>query len=143
MSKNSGKESWKAIPCYKVTAVQDFAVESADVVYVLDTATGQGVSKTTNAGASWGSTKEPTKTIDGYMITLAPNGDVLVGDSLGYVAFSKDGGSTFERTGDFGTGNAQVVADVGETHDLDALFSQAVSEHLGNLGFREVVDGAH
>jgi len=113
VSKNSGMETWKAIPCYKVTAIQDFAVESADVVYALDTATGQGASKTVNAGASWGTTKEPTKTIDGYMITLAPNGDVLIGDTAGYVAFSKDGGSSFERTKDFGTGNAIVVADDG------------------------------
>jgi hypothetical protein len=111
VSKNSGEETWKPVPCYKVTWVQDMAVESADVAYVLDTATGQGVSKTTNAGASWGATKEPIKSIDGYMISLAPNGDILVGDTAGYVAFSKDGGSTFERTKDFGTGNAIVVAD--------------------------------
>jgi len=31
------------------------------------------------------------------MITLAPNGDVLVGGT-GYVAFSKDAGATFSRT---------------------------------------------
>ena len=111
VSKNSGMETWKHVPCYKVTAVQDLVAESADVVYALDTATGQGVSKTTNAGASWGTTQEPTESIDGYMITLAPNGDILVGDINGYVAFSKDGGSTFERTKDFGTGNAIVVAD--------------------------------
>jgi len=110
-SKDSGMETWKHVPCYKVTAVQDFVLESADVVYALDTAAGSGVSKTTNAGASWGDTKEPTESIDGYMVTLAPNGDILVGDINGYVAFSKDGGSTFDRTKDFGSGNAIVVAD--------------------------------
>ncbi|MFC1932909.1 hypothetical protein ACFLXU_04695 [Chloroflexota bacterium] len=111
MSKNSGMETWKLVRCYPVTAIQDFAVESADVVYAIDTAAGQGASKTINSGSSWGSTKEPTKSIDGYMVTIAPNGDILIGDTAGYVAFSKDGGSTFERTKDFGTGNAIVVAD--------------------------------
>jgi len=112
VSKNGGMESWKTIDNSKVTGVQDFAVESTDVVYVLDTAAGSGVSKTTNAGASYGTTKEPTQGINGYMLHLASNGDVLVGGSDGYISYSKDGGSTFERTIDLGTGNAVVTTDV-------------------------------
>jgi len=107
VSKNSGKESWKAIPCYKVTAVQDFAVESADVVYAIDTA---GASKTTNAGASW-ALKKTWSTTSGYTITLAPNNDVLVGGSAGYISFSQDGGATFSTTTKTATGNVYVMAD--------------------------------
>jgi hypothetical protein len=47
------------------------------------------------------------------MITVAPNGDVLVGDTNGYVAYSKDAGATYTMTKDFGTGNAIVVPDDG------------------------------
>jgi hypothetical protein len=113
MSKNSGLETWKNIPAYKLAAVQDFAVESADVVYAMDTA---GVSKTTNAGASWG-TKKTWVTVSGNMMSLAPNGDILVGGDSGYIAFSKDGGSTFEVTTRVVTpsatvnGTVQVIAD--------------------------------
>ncbi|MFC1992112.1 WD40/YVTN/BNR-like repeat-containing protein, partial [Chloroflexota bacterium] len=109
---NSGLESWKSIPNSKVTAIQDFVVADAETVYVLDSAAGQGVSKTTNSGASWGETKEPTKSAGTpHMITLAPNGDILYGGTGGRVAYSKDGGATFERVGvDFGDTNAIVVA---------------------------------
>jgi hypothetical protein len=52
--------------------------------------------------------------VNGYMITLAPDGDVLVGGSDGKVAFSTDGGSSFTSTektvGDV-SGNVIVVAD--------------------------------
>jgi hypothetical protein len=113
VSTNAGKESWKYVPCYKLTAsgnLLDFVVEDEDTAYALDAA---GVSKTTNSGASWGS-KKPMDGVGGYMITLAPNGDVLVGGSDGKVAFSTDGGSTFtstEKTVGNASGNVIVVAD--------------------------------
>jgi hypothetical protein len=44
------------------------------------------------------------------MIALAPNGDIFVGDNNGYVAYSTDGGSNFERTKDFGSGGPAIVA---------------------------------
>jgi len=102
VSKNSGMESWKSIPNSKVTDVQDFVVADADTVYALDSAAGQGVSKSTNAGASWGSTKEPIESVTPYSIALAPNGDIFYGGTGGRVAFSKDGGATFSRMVDFG-----------------------------------------
>jgi hypothetical protein len=87
----------------------DLAVESTEVAYAIDAG---GCSKTSNAGASWGS-KKPLN-IAGYMMTLAPNGDILIGGSDGYVAFSTDGGSSFTATekmvGDV-AGNVIVVAD--------------------------------
>jgi hypothetical protein len=96
VSKNSGEMSWKHVPCRKLNnLIQDFVVESADVVYAIDT---NSCSKTINAGSSWGT----AETLDlsagtGFMITLAPNNDILVGSSNGYVSFSKDGGDTFTK----------------------------------------------
>jgi hypothetical protein len=126
VSKDSGKVLWKDASCYKVTTVQDMAVDSADVVYVIDTA---GCSKTTNAGSSWG-TKKHLDGVVGNMIALAPNGDVLVGGQHGYVAYSQDGGSTFtkiiKQIGDT-DGNVQVVADsnYGENNTIYAtVFGQ-------------------
>ena len=112
MSRGSGKVSWKYVPCYKLTAtgaLKDFVVEDEDVAYALDA---NGVSKTTNSGASWG-TRKPMDGISGYMITLAPNGDILVGGSDGKVAWSTDGGSTFTASQDMVggvSGNVHVVA---------------------------------
>ncbi|MFC1953817.1 WD40/YVTN/BNR-like repeat-containing protein, partial [Chloroflexota bacterium] len=118
VSKNSGLESWKSIPNSKIAgSIQDFAVADADTVYALDDTTGQGVSKTTNAGASWGETKEPTdKTVlDSYMLYLAPGGDIYYGDSAGYICYSRDGGATFTRGSDYGTTGTgygpQITAD--------------------------------
>jgi len=114
VSMNSGMETWKSVPCYKVsssTGLKDMAVESAEVVYVLDTAAGSGVSKSTNSGASWGNTAEPTKSITGNMLVIAPNGDIIYGGTGGYVAYSTDGGSTFTRTGQIGSGNVWVQPD--------------------------------
>ncbi|MFC2041857.1 hypothetical protein ACFLTY_06045, partial [Chloroflexota bacterium] len=111
VSKNSGEMSWKHVPCRKLSDVNDFAVESADVVYAIDDS---ACSKTINAGSSWGT--EETLDLDtgnGFMITLAPNGDILVGSDNGYVTFSKDGGDTFTKILDRLTdsGNTYVVAD--------------------------------
>lgn len=112
VSKNQGETSWKSIPAYKLasTGVQDYVVQSADVVYAIDTA---GLSKTSNAGASWGSKKTPTKSFAPYMVALAPNDDVLIGGSDGYVAFSTDGGATLTRTKIIVAGNVHVAADDG------------------------------
>ncbi|MFC1957606.1 WD40/YVTN/BNR-like repeat-containing protein [Chloroflexota bacterium] len=105
--------SWTAVPAQSITGgdtVLDFVVESADVVYAIDN---DSITKTSNSGASWGTAKRPADSMVTATISLAPNGDVLVGGSDGYVAFSKDNGSTFTRITDrTDTGNiAHVVAD--------------------------------
>ncbi|MFC2072912.1 hypothetical protein ACFLUU_09525, partial [Chloroflexota bacterium] len=110
VSKDSGKGAWRYVPAHTLAAIQDFVVESTDVVHAIDT---DGATRSTNAGASW-TTKVSLDSIAGHMITLAPNGDVLVGGSDGYIAFSKDSGSTFTRTTQIAsTGNltVQVIAD--------------------------------
>jgi hypothetical protein len=105
---DSGEGQWKHVPCYKLSSVQDFVVESADALYAIDS---NGCSKTTNGGASWGSEKSLDGLTAAKTVTLAPNGDVLVGGT-GKVAFSKDGGSTFTRILDTTDSNpVHIVAD--------------------------------
>ena len=112
VSKDSGKTKWKSVPCYKLgtgDTVTDLVVESVDVAYVIDD---DGVSKTSNAGASWVAQKRPDDAVTMKNITLAPNNDILVG-CTNYVAFSKDGGATFTRTKAAGKGTVFPVADDG------------------------------
>ncbi len=115
VSKTAGKASWKAIPCYKLSAIQDFVVESTDVVYAID---GTSCSKTINAGASWNTEVSLDLGGTGRMIALALNAkkgyDVLVG-GVGYVSFSKDAGATFTKILDYLTDVTKpcyVIADV-------------------------------
>ncbi len=111
VSQDSGLESWRKRPCYTLGSgdmIRDMAIESVDVAYVIDD---DGVSKTTNVGASWGAQKRPVEPFTPCMITLAPDGDVLVGGSSGYIAFSRDGGDNYERTTYIGPGKVQVLAD--------------------------------
>ncbi len=115
VSKNSGLESWKKVPASPLGSgdtIRDLAIESADVAYAIDD---DSIVKTENAGASWGSEKRPIKEFTPTMITVASNGDVLVGGTSGYTAYSKDGGSTYERAvGAIGaSGNTFVVPDDG------------------------------
>ncbi len=110
VSTNSGLSSWNNVPAYRTASLQDFAVLNATTLYALDT---DGVSKSTDSGASWGDKKSLDGLTAGYMITLAPGtaGDVLVGTTTGDVAFSKDAGATFFKTSNAGTGTTQVLAD--------------------------------
>ncbi|MFC1985503.1 WD40/YVTN/BNR-like repeat-containing protein [Chloroflexota bacterium] len=113
VSKNSGTASWKNVPCYKLsstTGIQDFVVESADVVYAIDKT---NCSKTINAGASWKTGESLELDGHGFMVTLSPNGDVLVGSDNGYVSFSEDGGASFTKILDLieSGANVYVVAD--------------------------------
>jgi hypothetical protein len=108
VSKNSGKESWKHVPVYKLDSVVDFEVLSEDTAYAIDA---DEFSKTSNAGASWGS----AKTLDvgtGATLTVADDDTILVGTSDGYVTISTDGGSTFKKCPtQVDAGTAHVVVD--------------------------------
>jgi hypothetical protein len=106
MSRDGGNNKWKSVPCYKLTGVQDFTVESTDVVYAISTT---GMSKSINGGASW---SEPVsfEGKGGYMVIVAPNNDILVGCSE-YILRSQDGGSTFEASSDLGSGNVVFACD--------------------------------
>ncbi|MFC2070587.1 WD40/YVTN/BNR-like repeat-containing protein, partial [Chloroflexota bacterium] len=112
VSKDSGLGTWKKVSCYKYTGtnyIVDMVVESADVAYLIDGGT-VGVSKTDNAGASWGRGKKPIDTVVMNNIALAPNGDVLVGCTK-YIAFSLDGGATFDITTVASSGTVYPAAD--------------------------------
>ncbi|MFC2071779.1 WD40/YVTN/BNR-like repeat-containing protein [Chloroflexota bacterium] len=110
VSKDSGKGVWRFNPSGKLTSVQDFVVESADVVHAID---GNSHSLTTNAGASWRTKVDLDLSLDsGYSITLAPNNDILVGSDDGSVSFSTDGGLTFTKMDDATDGDpVHIVAD--------------------------------
>jgi hypothetical protein len=118
VSKDSGMSSWKLVSCYKLTTVTDIAVESADVVYAAGAGALSGVSKTSNAGGTWGPAKKPTEGLAAHQIIVAPNGDVIVGQTNGYLAYSQDGGSTFTRSAAVNSaagGNCVVTCDDGYT----------------------------
>jgi len=107
-SKDSGEASWTSIPVYKLSLVQDFVIQNADTVYAIDTV---GMSKSTNDGATW--SDKVTTNVAAWMINLAPNNDILVGSSDGYIAYSKDGGATFTKKPQSvgATANTVVIAD--------------------------------
>jgi photosystem II stability/assembly factor-like uncharacterized protein len=136
VNKEGGMGQWKHIPAYRLSQVQDFAVESADVVYAID---GSDCSKTKNAGTSWGSEKGLQLNGNGFMVTVAPNGDVLVGSTDGYVSFSKDGGATFTKIIDrIANANTYVVADDGYA-DNNIIYGAADDEIERN---KAVEDGS-
>jgi hypothetical protein len=126
VSKDSGMAKWKLVTCYKVSSsvgILDMAVESADVAYAIDNA---GCSKTGNAGSSWGS-KKTLDAVEGANIVLTSNGDILVGGSDGYVAFSKDGGSTFDRTKVVSAGSTVFVAPDVDYADNNIIYAGAAT----------------
>ncbi|MFC1862062.1 WD40/YVTN/BNR-like repeat-containing protein [Chloroflexota bacterium] len=133
VSKNMGKVSWKSVPCYKLdTLVVDIVVESADVAWAIDV---DESSKTSNAGASWASAKPLNlPTGSAAMITMAPNGDLLVGSDSGYVAFSSDGGSSWDTTTRVSsTGTAYVAADENYDGDSNQIIYVAIANKLYRL----------
>ena len=77
-------------------SVTDFAVESADVVYVANAAT---VSKSTNAGFTWGTAKGTGLTGGTvHMIKSLSEDNLIVGSTTGYVAWSSDGNSNWSKS---------------------------------------------
>lgn len=91
ISRNAGMNSWKKVTCK--LAVDDFAVESADVLYAIS---GSSFTESINGGLSW----SPTVGFEGktlYNITIAPNNDVMIGGAS-YILYSDDGGTTFKET---------------------------------------------
>jgi len=128
-SSNAGETSWKKRPAYKLDGIVDMVVESDLVAYAIDS---NESSKTSNGGASW--VTEKSLGVTANMISQAPNGDLLVGGSEGYVAFSQDGGSTWEKSEKQvggGPGNVQVIADADyETNE----YIYASTDYLGAEG---------
>jgi len=110
-SPDGGDSGWSAGTC--LLTVQDLAVESAEVAYVLNTK--GDVTKTFSSGLAWSanvSTKLDEDT--GHMIVSGGTDAVFVGSTNGYVAYSEDGGSYWNKISwrvYYGAGRVQIVAD--------------------------------
>jgi hypothetical protein len=92
--------------------IQDMAVESSDVLYVgvNNAAT---VSKSTNSGFTWATAKDTGLTGGTiHMIRSLGEDKVIVGSTSGYVAWSEDGNSSWDKinTKLNQTANVQVTA---------------------------------
>lgn len=76
-------------------AIQDLAVESAEVAYIA-VSSSKTVSKTTNRGFTWGSAKD-TGLGSGNIHTITSLGEdeLIVGSTTGYVSYSTDGNSSW------------------------------------------------
>ncbi|MBA7637134.1 hypothetical protein ES703_44769 [subsurface metagenome] len=108
-SNDSGETRWGRRAC--TTTPVDAAVESADVIYVLNS-TGL-VYKSTNAGFTWGPPRS-TGLGNGATIVSLSEDNLLVGGSAGGLAYSTDGSASSTtwtaKTGVFSTSNVQVAA---------------------------------
>jgi len=94
-------------------ALQDLTVESDDVAYIAQNGTA-AVSKTTNGGFTWGSTKA-TELVSGSIHTILSisEDNLIVGGTDGYVSYSTDGGSNWNRVLkvlESGAGTMQIAA---------------------------------
>lgn len=109
-SSDSGQTVWKKRPSTKVTVIVDMAVQSKDVAHVISTTK---ISKTSNSAASWATAKALNVSANAHMMSLAPNNDILIGTVGGRVAWSTDGGATFEETDQVvgAAANTVVIAD--------------------------------
>ncbi len=106
---SGGAKEWLTRSC-KVN-VRDLAVESTEVVYALNSS--GSVSKTTDAGFTWGTAKA-TGLSSGATIVSVSSNKLLVGSQDGYVAYSSDSNSSWTKISvvlQSGAGNVQVIAD--------------------------------
>jgi len=123
-SKAGGDTKWYTRASrYNIT---DLAVESSDVAYV---ATAAAVSKTTNSGFTWGTSKT-TLLIAGDIstITCLSEDNLLVGSDQGYVSYSTDGNSSWTKIPKQvdGAGATQVTAS-GLSTDGDYIYAGTVA----------------
>ncbi|MFC1956565.1 hypothetical protein ACFLWZ_08680 [Chloroflexota bacterium] len=106
---NKGETEWVTNTCR--VNVQDLVIESAEVVYALSN---EGeVTKSTSAGSGWLVAKS-TNLDSRATIVRASDGTLLVGSQDGYVAYSTDGNSSWNKIHEViqrEAGRVQVVAD--------------------------------
>jgi photosystem II stability/assembly factor-like uncharacterized protein len=110
ISTDSGEFKWTARSTS--TTIQDFAVESASVVYVAGTS--NSIVKSTNGAFTWG---PPVNTQIGlyatnniYSISVVAAGKVMVGGTGGSVAYSTDSGATWTALPQLSTASTNVLA---------------------------------
>ncbi len=105
-SNDGGDTKWMYRYCG--TNLVDLAVESADVVYAVDSS--GFVTKSTDGGFVW-SDKVDTGLDHGATIVSLGEDKVIIGGTKGEVGYSTDGGETWKKMGKVGSGTVQVCAD--------------------------------
>lgn len=111
-SSDGGDTEW--LPRYCGVNVQDMAVESADLVFALNTL--GKVSKSTDGGFVWSSPATDSKQSTGHTIISLGADELLMASQRGGVSYSKDGGESWNSmTYTIGTGLTQVVGEGFET----------------------------
>jgi hypothetical protein len=117
ISTDSGEFKWTARSCSSY--IQDFAVESASVVYVATTTstaplTGVNVVKSTNGAFTWAAGVNTQIGLYGtnylYSISLVAAGKVLVTGTNGAVAYSTDSAATWTAVPALTTSSTNVLA---------------------------------
>jgi hypothetical protein len=117
---DGGNTTW--LPRYSPGVIQDMAVESASILYILS---GTTVSKSIDGGLIWNGGLTPTTIkagFTGYQLNLISAGNLLVGSIsgtsslIGQVAYSTDGGTTWtalacSTAAAIATGNVVATAD--------------------------------
>jgi len=104
-------------------AVQDLAVQDEDVAYVARSSSNK-VSKTTNGGFTWADEKS-TRLYSGniHTINLISDDNLLVGGDAGYVAYSSDGASSWERISKRLSGESATQVTATGLADGDFIFA--------------------
>jgi len=129
--------------------VQDMAIEGTDVVYVAVNGAAT-VSKSTNAGFTWASSKATGLTGGNInMIQSLSEDNLIVGSTTGYVAWSTDGNSNWSKsTVQTSAGLAQVtasgLADGDFIYVATALATQNVVrwEIGSSTSWKDIISGA-
>jgi hypothetical protein len=128
----AGETKWFTRTFRYTEGIQDLAVEGeGDVAYVAlyGKAT---VSKTTNAGFTWGSAKS-TKLSSGNVHMIASLGEdkVIVGSTAGYVSYSTDGNSSWTPIKkSITSGNVSVTASGLATDDYIYAATSAANDYI-------------
>lgn len=106
---SSGLARWLTRTCNLY--IQDMAVESASILYALNSA--GSVSRSSNAGASWDLAVATSLNSGATLISVSTD-TLFAGSQDGYVAYSTNGNSTWTKITPIlqaGAGNIQVIAD--------------------------------
>ncbi|MGD0795661.1 MAG: hypothetical protein ABR958_08800 [Dehalococcoidales bacterium] len=136
ISTDSGETKWTARSCSQ--AIQDFAVESASIVYG---GTGNNVVKSTNGAFTWGAGVNTNIGLYGggsiYSLTLVAAGKLVVGGSSGGVAYSSDSGATWSQLVNLSTSTCgSVVAAASGLGTGDTFYA---TDNLTNAIYKWII----
>ncbi|TET49073.1 MAG: hypothetical protein E3J57_01290, partial [Dehalococcoidia bacterium] len=127
-SSDNGETKWHLRNCGVVLV--DLAVEDADVVYAINA--GGSVSKSTNNGFTWGSSKS-TGTGGSTITSLGEDKLLVSGVGTDKVAWSTDGNDSWSKTSKAVTGAGAVQAVASGLSDGDFIYASG-TEAAGTAG---------